>query len=313
MNITMKKGLIVTASTMALFLGVNHIASAEQIHTTSSEMELTQIAERFATNIDEIKALNNLDDSVTSIATGTKVVVPDHDIVEVLSGDTLTNIANKHEISLDDLFKLNPQITETIHPGQLIAISEAGSKHLYNDDKASWGTPDTLQQPTDESDSQILTPNYPQNDVAQPTQFSNYQSWNNDVNSNYSNAYQYDANHYYSGQQSIGRSGGTNYYDNGQCTSYAFDRRSQLGKPVSNLWGNANQWANAARQSGYEVNHTPEVGAIMQSTSGPNGHVGVVEHKNTDGSIVVSEMNWQGVGQKSYRTIQQPSAYNYIH
>ncbi|MFQ3904731.1 CHAP domain-containing protein [Staphylococcus sp. Mo2-7] len=55
------------------------------------------------------------------------------------------------------------------------------------------------------------------------------------------------------------------------------------------------------------------MGAIFQSNAGNYGHVGVVERKNPDGSIVVSEMNWQGVGQKSYRTIHNTDQYNYIH
>ena len=61
------------------------------------------------------------------------------------------------------------------------------------------------------------------------------------------------------------------------------------------------------------VNATPEVGAILQSSAGNYGHVGIVERQNSDGSILVSEMNMQGLGQKSYRTIYNSGQYNYIH
>ncbi|MDU1490174.1 MAG: peptidase M23, partial [Staphylococcus epidermidis] len=41
---------------------------------------------------------------------------------------------------------------------------------------------------------------------------------------------------------------------------------------------------------------------------------GVVESINSNGSVTVSEMNWNGgVNVKSYRTISNPNSYNYIH
>ncbi|MCZ2499718.1 peptidase M23, partial [Xylophilus sp. Kf1] len=39
-----------------------------------------------------------------------------------------------------------------------------------------------------------------------------------------------------------------------------------------------------------------------------------VESINSNGSVTVSEMNWNGgVNVKSYRTISNPNSYNYIH
>ncbi|SEV99436.1 CHAP domain-containing protein, partial [Aliicoccus persicus] len=115
---------------------------------------------------------------------------------------------------------------------------------------------------------------------------------------------------------------GVNYYSGGQCTYYAFERRKQLGKPVGNNWGNAHNWANAARSQGYSVNNTPSVGAIMvfaQGQGGANsyyGHVAIVESVNGDGSINISEWNWtHGPWNKSVRTISASTvnSYNYIH
>lgn len=105
--------------------------------------------------------------------------------------------------------------------------------------------------------------------------------------------------------------GGANLYTAGQCTYYAFEKRPD----ISNTWGNANNWANAAIQSGYTVNNKPSVGAIMQTTAGAYGHVAYVENVNPDGSIQVSEMNYQGEGIVSARTISASAvhAYNYIH
>ena len=57
--------------------------------------------------------------------------------------------------------------------------------------------------------------------------------------------------------------------------------------------GNANM-ATAAQAAGFTVNNTPEEGAIMQSSEGAFGHVAFVESVNNDGSITVSEMNYDG-------------------
>ena len=62
------------------------------------------------------------------------------------------------------------------------------------------------------------------------------------------------------------------------------------------------QITNCSRQSGYTVNNTPKAG-VMQTTQGGYGHVAYVENVNSDGSVTVSEMNYQGVGVVSTRTI----------
>lgn len=107
-----------------------------------------------------------------------------------------------------------------------------------------------------------------------------------------------------------------NRYDYGYCTWYAYNRRAELGRPVGSFWGNASTWASYARGSGYLVNSTPAVGAVLQTGGyGGYGHVAVVERVGADGSVTVSEMNYAGWNVRSTRTIPagQASAYNYIH
>lgn len=108
-----------------------------------------------------------------------------------------------------------------------------------------------------------------------------------------------------------------NGYDYGYCTWYAFNRRAALGRPIGGMWGNASSWATLARMSGFLVNSTPDVGAVMQTAyaAGGYGHVAVVESVNPDGSILVSEMNYAGWNRKSVRTIaaSDVASYNYIH
>ena len=103
-----------------------------------------------------------------------------------------------------------------------------------------------------------------------------------------------------------------NTYAKGQCTYYVYDK---VGGKISSTWGNANNWANAAASSGYTVNNTPKQGAIMQTSQGAFGHVAYVESVNDDGSVKVSEMNYNGgPGVVSSRTISasQAGSYNYI-
>jgi len=109
-----------------------------------------------------------------------------------------------------------------------------------------------------------------------------------------------------------------NTYAYGNCTRYAYDRRIQLGLPVSAHWGNAATWASKAAADGLVVNNTPTVGAILQNGGGL-GHVAIVEKINDDGSIEVSEMNASvsggGFNVVSGRKIPADSVgrYAYIH
>ena len=106
-----------------------------------------------------------------------------------------------------------------------------------------------------------------------------------------------------------------NRYSYGYCTWYAYNRRMAMGLPIGGNWGNAATWAAYARGAGYLVDHTPSVGAVMQTAGGWGGygHVAVVEEVYPDGSIRISEMNYVGWNRTSTRIVTNPSAYNFIH
>ena len=110
---------------------------------------------------------------------------------------------------------------------------------------------------------------------------------------------------------------GGNRYAFGNCTAYVYDKRYEAGKPIGGMWGNGRDWAISAMNAGYTVNGTPAVGSIMQSVSGGGGygHVAYVEAVNSDGSIVLTEMNYAGFNTVSQRTLSayEASQYNYIH
>ena len=83
----------------------------------------------------------------------------------------------------------------------------------------------------------------------------------------------------------------------GQCTSWVSYRLGQRnGVAFSNWyagvhWGNASEWAKVARSVDVAVNKVPAVGAVGWYA---RGHVSYVEAVNTDGSVVISEMNTDG-------------------
>jgi len=83
----------------------------------------------------------------------------------------------------------------------------------------------------------------------------------------------------------------------GQCTSWvAFRLGQRNGIGFTNWfegrhWGNASEWSRVAKGLDYTSNEVPAVGAVGWYA---RGHVSYVEEVNTDGSVVISEMNTDG-------------------
>ncbi|MBX8992793.1 LysM peptidoglycan-binding domain-containing protein [Staphylococcus pettenkoferi] len=330
----MKKTITLSAvSSAALFFGIHGVASADQVHTVKDDAQLSDIASTFATNSNELKSLNNINSN--SVNAGTDLIIPDVDIYEVKAGDSIQGIASAHDLTVEQLYQLNPYLGDVIHPGDLLALSEKGSAHLYNLYQAysQGGTTYASNSNYASYNANSSAPSYNANSGAvtqapatqsAPTtgQTSSPASYTQSYTPTASQSYTTStkapqASQHYSAPATVHHPASTNAansYSWGYCTYYAFERRQQLGRGIGNYWGNANNWANAAQRNGYTVNRTPEVGAVFQTTAGIYGHVGVVERKNNDGSILVSEMNWNGgFGKKSYRTVTNPGQYSYIH
>lgn len=100
-----------------------------------------------------------------------------------------------------------------------------------------------------------------------------------------------------------------NSYAWGNCTQYVYNRITQLGGHVDLTMGNGQDWGNTGVSRGYEVSNTPNAGTAVSFSAGvlgadpTYGHVGFVERVNEDGSILISEMNAQGLNVVSTRTI----------
>ncbi|MDT7544731.1 MAG: hypothetical protein QOE99_841 [Actinomycetota bacterium] len=110
-----------------------------------------------------------------------------------------------------------------------------------------------------------------------------------------------------------------------QCVSFVAWREAQAGHPVSNVtqhWGSALNWDNAARAGGYWISSRPRVGAIAQWNAGersswwangsptangyvqagPYGHVAWVRSVYADGSALIEQYNM--FGNRSYSTMR---------
>jgi len=88
-----------------------------------------------------------------------------------------------------------------------------------------------------------------------------------------------------------------NHFPWGWCTFYVASRRyvPWNGNAITWLWG--------ARTFGFPTGSTPRVGAIMVSAESVWGHVAYVESVASNGSFVVSEMNFTAWGVVDFRTI----------
>jgi surface antigen len=95
-----------------------------------------------------------------------------------------------------------------------------------------------------------------------------------------------------------------NLYAKRNCTWYAKEKRPDL----PNNLGNANTWAQRARNQGIPTGSVPKVGAIGQRGM----HVVYVDRVNPDNTVVISEMNYVGLGKISHRTLPANS-FTYIY
>lgn len=102
----------------------------------------------------------------------------------------------------------------------------------------------------------------------------------------------------------VGSSAG-NTYVWGQCTWYAKSKRPDL----PNGLGNGGQWVANAAALGFATGSTPRVGAIGEQP----GHVVYVEAVHSNGTVTISEMNYNGgVGIVHKRTVPA-STFTYIY
>lgn len=110
-----------------------------------------------------------------------------------------------------------------------------------------------------------------------------------------------------------------NAYVPGQCTWYAYNRRKEMGIGTPSFLGNGGEWYLTAPSYGLRVDHVPQVGAALSFVPGQDGadgtygHVAVVEAVYSDGTFLISEMNWGGPYIMHSRTLTNNGQYWFVH
>ncbi|CUW08349.1 conserved domain protein [Leuconostoc inhae] len=110
-----------------------------------------------------------------------------------------------------------------------------------------------------------------------------------------------------------------NSYAPGNCTWYVYNREAQLGHQINGVMGNAADWVrNYTKTPGAAIVNQPQRGDAIVFTNGILdtsplfGHVAVVEYVNSDGSFVISEMNYGGLYKTNWRVLKKQMGMHFI-
>ncbi|TFU61426.1 LysM peptidoglycan-binding domain-containing protein [Jeotgalicoccus nanhaiensis] len=335
-DLNMKKTIISAASLTALSAVAAANISASEI-TVESGDTLWSISSGTAQSVNEIKSLNNLtsdlifpgdvlkvDAEAPSAAPAEEVEVEAEETATtytIEAGDTLFAIANQFNVTVDNLKAWNNLSSDLIIAGKTISVAESAAPAAMTVEEAP---AEETAAPAEE----VSAPAVEEVEAAEaaPAESAPAPAAEEVQTEEVSapaveEVEQPQAATPAASAPVTSASNGANYYDWGTCAWYVFEQRSQRGLSVGNMWGDAKNWAAGAQAAGYSVSNSPSVGAIMQAPAYTNGayglgHVAIVESVNSDGSIVVSEMQFNGgLGSVSTRTLSasQAASHNFIN
>jgi len=254
-------------------------------YTTQAGDTVTSLASHYGLSQDTIKWANNLTTDAIPAGKVITILPTDGVLYTVKAGDTFASIASKYGVDQSRISLYNDLDVTGLVVGSKIILPG--------------GVLPTTERPG----------------YVAPIQYSNFAA-----NIDYSGGnvkYLYSVPYGALTLPPYGSSDNGNTGTRGQCTWYAWARRVQMGlrMPAGAVLGNASDWAYTLGRLGYNVSRgNPTVGAIMQNGGGA-GHVAVVESIGDDGSVTVTEMNYDYRSfQVDQRTISagQAALYNYI-
>ena len=224
---------------------------------------------------------------------------PDQEIREYLveSGDSLSSIAAKFDVSIDTIAWANNIKSQNIQPGdKLVILPVSGVMHLVK-------LGDTVQ-------SIAKSYNASENGIIAFNDLSRAEIFEGEVlvvpNGKLSSSSSWIYSPGLSGLSTNDYYGQSHSYPEGQCTWWVAQNRSIPS------WGNANTWLSNAAASGYRVCSgkwcEPKVGAVIYLKGHRvYGHVVYVERVVGD-KVVFSEMNYLGLGVHNLRSLSVMSS-----
>jgi N-acetylmuramoyl-L-alanine amidase len=225
-----------------------------------------------------------------------------------VAGDSLTSLAAKFGVTSESIKWSNGLSTENIAVGTKLVIPPAGLSGIVYTVKAG-DTLDSLASKYKADKSQLIAANDAEiNGITLGEQIiipNGQQPVAAVARTSYAS----------SGAFAWGTSAiyGYNGYDFGYCTWWVATRRADVGMPLPANLGNASSWPYIARSAGLATGNTPRLYAAAVTSTRGEGHVAFVEAVNSDGSIVISEMNHLGWDVKDTMTIDAGTASGYIY
>ncbi len=114
---------------VANYINVNYDQDVSGYYTVKSGDTLYSIAKKYNTTVDELKRLNNL--TTNTLTLGQQLKVPEQEtpdeiegIYIVKDGDTLYSIANKYNLTVDEIKQLNNLTSDILTIGQQLIIKD---------------------------------------------------------------------------------------------------------------------------------------------------------------------------------------------
>lgn len=245
-------------------------------HTVLEGETISYLAQMFGVDAATILTENNLyADDIIKPGMELTILPVSGTSEKVEKGETLAGIAKKHAADEKEVLKFNKLLVSSdIEPGQILVIPD-GWREIKERPRPQ--PPVTLaaaesnvEQTTETYDTQTTDASY-QQETTQVTSTQATPKYNLQPTSN--------------------------AFSWGWCTWYAAARR-----PDVTWMGNAGEWLYNAQSQGRATGRIPAVGAILVTNESWWGHVAIVEAVNGD-SVTISEMNYQGFGVISSRTI----------